>query len=91
MSSSNEARDNVVRMLQKADSNISVRDLKELSNNFSKIQEVAKQAYDSLPPDKKQDASKRTKKLLQQYINEFYRQDSDIARRMNILIQNFLI
>lgn len=90
MSSSKEARDNVVRLLQKADSNISVRDLKELSNNFSKIQEVAKQAYDSLPPDKKQDASKRTKKLLQQYINEFYRQDSDIARRMNILIQNEL-
>lgn len=90
MSSSKEARDNVVRLLQKADSNISVRDLKELSNNFSKIQEVAKRAYDSLPPDKKEDASKRTKKLLQQYINEFYRQDSDIARKMNILIQNDL-
>lgn len=90
MGSSKEARDNVVRLLQKADSNISVRDLKELSNNFSKIQEVAKRAYDMLPPDKKQDASEWTKKLLQQYINEFYRQDSDIARRMNILIQNEL-
>ena len=90
MSSSKEARDNIVRLLQKADSNISIRDLKELSNNFSKIQEVAKRAYDSLPEDKKDDASKWTKKLLQQYINEFYRQDSDIARQMNRLIQSEL-
>lgn len=90
MSSSNEARDNVIRLLQKADSNISVRDLKELSRNFSKVQEVAKQAYNSLPPDKQADAGKWTKQLMQQYINQFYRQDTDIARQMNRLIQNEL-
>ena len=90
MSSSKEARNNVVRLLQKTDANISVRDLKEMSKNFSKIQEVAKRAYLSIPENLQDDASKWTKKLMQQYINEFYRQDSDIARQMNRLIQNEL-
>lgn len=90
MSSSNEARENVIRVLQKNDANISIRDLRTLSKNFSKIQEVAKQAYNTLPENLQKDASKRTKELMHQYINEFYRQDSDIARQMNRLIQSDL-
>lgn len=90
MSSSNEARENVIRVLQKTDANIGIRDLKTLSKNFSKIQEVAKQAYNTLPENLQKDASKRTKELMHQYINEFYRQDSDIARQMNRLIQSDL-
>ena len=90
MSSSNEARENVVKMLQKADANVSIRDLKTFSRNFGKIQEVAKQAYNSLPENLQDDAAKWTKQLMHQYINQFYRQDSEVARQMNRLIQSEL-
>lgn len=88
MSSSPQAAQNIANVLWRNVSDIWVDDLRMFARNFKDISDAAKAAYDQLPIEWKNAANKWTKDLMNNYINQIYWSNSEIAKTARIILSN---
>lgn len=88
MSSSPQAAQNIANVLWKNVGDIWIDDLRMFARNFKEISDAAKAAYDQLPIEWKNAANKWTKDLMNNYINQIYWSNSEIAKTARIILSN---
>lgn len=88
MSSSPEAAENIARALNKTAPEIGLDDLRTFARNFWEIEDAAKTAYQSLPPEWQQAANRWTKQLMYDYINQTFGSNSEVAKRVRLILNN---
>lgn len=81
---------NIAKATNTTPSNITFQDLRNYLNTFDEISDAAKQVYDNLPPAWKDAANKWTKETLYNYLNQFYKLDSQsqVAKDMRRIVAN---